>query len=94
MSTVVDSMWTVCGMPQHSELRAVCQLQAWTAEPRDPETHMPETQMYMSYSQGKLSGRLASVGSVTGVTRCLDIYRLHYIPIAPTNVLLCFFKPI
>ena len=54
MAPVVDSMWTVCGMPQQYKLWAVRQLQAWPAEPRVPETHMPEKEMHMSHSQGKL----------------------------------------
>ena len=86
MSPVVDSLWTVRRLPQHSELRAVCQLQARTAEPRDPETNMPETQMYLSDSQGKQCGRLASVGSVTALTRCSGT---GYI----TQPMFCVFNP-
>lgn len=57
MLTVVDTMWAMRGMPQHNKLWTVCQLQARTAEPRVPETFMPQTEMCLSYSQGKLPGR-------------------------------------
>lgn len=56
VSPVVDPVWGVFRMPQHNKLWAVCQLQARPAEPRVPETSVPETQMCMSHPQGKLAG--------------------------------------
>lgn len=78
VSTAVDSMWTVLWLPKQCELRQLCQLQTWSQQLQDPETHMLLSQMSISYTQGELSWPRAN--HVTMFYRAflsLGYFRLH-----------------